>query len=307
MSNASRRGVSLAACLLASLALAASAAPAASAGTAPRRSKKVSKTLSAEAFGVHAPGLAAASFTYEDASPLPADAVEVVVHACSLCASDVQQCRGDWGPCLLPLVPGREAVGIVAKVGAKVKDLAPGDRVAVLLGTGLDSEADDDGADRSTLDALTTGAATRRLRVPARWAFGVPLELPSQQVAGLLGAGGAVYSQLTQRRLPKGSKVGVIGGGAASALALSLADALGMDTHSVGSGPQAAASAAAAAASAEEAAPAASEEAAADEDEVDDADEEDEEGGGLSPRWRWRRRLRRRTRCRVAAPAYGLL
>ena len=105
---------------------------------------------------------------------MQSDAVEVVVHACCLTVGDVQQCRGDWGPCLLPLVPGREAIGIVAKVGASVKGLERGDRVAVLLGTGLDSEADDDGADRGALDVLTTGAAARRLRVPARWAFATP-------------------------------------------------------------------------------------------------------------------------------------
>ena len=191
------------------------------------------------------------------------------MHACSLNAADAQQCRGDWGPCLLPIVPGREAVGVVGKVGAKVKDLAPGDRVAVLLGTGLDSEADDDGADRSALDELTTGAASRRLRVPARWAFGVPLELPSQQVCGLLGAGGAVYAQLTQRKLAKGSKVGILGSGAASALALTIADALGMETFLVGTG--AAPSAASASAAGESAG------AAADKDKDDQDDDEDDE------------------------------
>ena len=228
--------------LLLVCAMGAAASPAASGAAAPKRSKAKksasSKPLTVDAIAVSSPGLDLAAFTYEDTAPLAPDAVEVVVHACCLTASDVQQCRGDNGPCLLPLVPGREAVGVVSKVGASVKGLSTGDRVAVLLGTGMDSEADDDGADRSALDALTTGAAARRLRVPARWAFELPNDLPSLQAAGLLHVGGAVWAQLTQRRLPKGAKLGVVGSGAAAALAVQLAEAIGLEAYSVGSGGQ---------------------------------------------------------------------
>ena len=189
-----------------------------------------------EAIVVQEHGAAVEGYTYEETGELPADGVELVVHACALGAGDVQQLRGDWGPCILPLVPGREAVGVVARVGEAVKTVKKGDRVAVLLGTGLDSEIEDDGADRSALDDLTTGAAAHRLRVPARWAFPLPLGLPSAQAAGLLGAGGAVWSQLTQRKLPRGAKVGVLGTGAAAGLALQLADAMGYDAYSVGVG-----------------------------------------------------------------------
>ena len=45
-----------------------------------------------------------------------------------------------------------------------------------------------------------------------------------------------MYAQLTQRKLAKGSKVGILGSGAASALALTIADALGMETFLVGTG-----------------------------------------------------------------------
>ena len=220
-----------------------SASPAPSTAAASSRSKRSTKaaapkTREVEAVAISEPGLTTSSFTYEEAMPMQSDAVEVVVHACCLTVGDVQQCRGDWGPCLTPLVPGREAVGVVAKVGSAVKGLERGDRVAVLLGTGLDSEADDHGADRSAHDLLTTGAAARRLRVPARWAFPLPLSLPSVQAAGLLSFGGAVWAQLTQRQLPKGAKVGVLGGGAAAALALQLADAMGMEALSVGDKPR---------------------------------------------------------------------
>jgi len=235
-----RRHLALIALLVAFVpsAVAASPRPAVrSSGEKPRRAK-APKTTHVDAIAIQEHGLSLQPYTYEESSPLPKDGVEVVVHASCLNSGDLQQCRGDWGPCLMPLVPGREAVGVVAKVGASVKGLVPGDRVAVLMGTGLDSEADDDGADRSTLDTLTTGTAARRLRVPARWAFELPLSLPSTEAVGLLGAGGAVWAQLTARGLGKGSKVAVLGQGATATLALQLAEALGMETYAISDGAE---------------------------------------------------------------------
>ena len=218
-------------------ALSAPSRPAVKSGKSekPKRSKPP-VPLHIDAIAISEPGVRLQPFTYEEVGPLPKDSIEVVVHASCLTAGDVQQCRGEWGPCLMPLVPGREAVGVVVKVGEGVKGLAPGDRVAVLLGTGLDSEADDDGADRSTLDQLTTGAAARRLRVPVRWAFALPLALPSGQAAGLLGAGGAVWSQLTSRKLAKGTKIGVLGNGAVATLTTLIAEILELKPFAISDG-----------------------------------------------------------------------
>ena len=73
---------------------------------------------------------------------------------------------GEWGPVVLPLVPGR-GWGVVLGVGSAVKGVVLGQRVLASLGNGLDAEAEDDGADHPRLDDLTIGAATHRLRVPA--------------------------------------------------------------------------------------------------------------------------------------------
>ena len=141
-----------------------------------RKAKRTqpAKKLEVHAFAAESPGLELKDYTYEESMPLAADAVDVEVHACSLGSGDVQQLRGDWGACPLPLVPGREAVGVVTAVGSAVKGIAPGQRVGLLLGTGMDSENEEDGADRAALDAVTIGAASHHLRVPARWAFPLP-------------------------------------------------------------------------------------------------------------------------------------
>ena len=279
MAATRHRTIVLALCALCALIAHASPAPAAksSGGIKPKKKAKSAapKIVNIDCVALQEPGLAVSDFAYEEVGPLQPDHVEVVVHAACLTVSDVQLCKGDYGPCIMPLVPGREAVGIVAKVGAAVKGLERGDRVAVLLGTGLDSEVEDNGADRSAHDHAsvgTTGAVTKRMRVPARWAFDLPLGLESAHAAGLLSAGGAVWSQLTQRKLARGSKIGVLGSGAAGALAMQLSEAMGMEVYQVGNGPQPVE-----ATSTSAAPPAAAAKPETDEDEDDDDYDDDDE------------------------------
>jgi D-arabinose 1-dehydrogenase-like Zn-dependent alcohol dehydrogenase len=196
---------------------------------------KSAKKLEVHAYAADAPGLELRDYTYTEEVPLAADAVDVEVHACSLGSGDVQQLRGEWGPCVMPLVPGRDAVGVVVNVGSKVKGLVKGQRVAVLLGMGMDGEADD-GADRSA-DSMTTGAAAHHLRVPARWAFPVPATLPTAHATGLVSVGGAIWAHLTQQRLERGAKIAVVGEGTAGQLAVSLAGHLGYDVYQLSEEP----------------------------------------------------------------------
>lgn len=55
--------------------------------------------------------------------------VLVRVKACGICGSDVHGLDGSTGRRLPPIVMGHEAAGVVAKLGAQVKDLKEGDRV----------------------------------------------------------------------------------------------------------------------------------------------------------------------------------
>ena len=56
--------------------------------------------------------------------------VVVEVAACGLCGTDLHILQGEFAP-TLPIVPGHEFAGEVVAVGAQVRDLAIGDRVAV--------------------------------------------------------------------------------------------------------------------------------------------------------------------------------
>ncbi len=58
--------------------------------------------------------------------------IKVKLAACAICHSDILYADGGWGG-TLPAVYGHEAAGIVAEVGAGVKDLKVGDHVVVSL------------------------------------------------------------------------------------------------------------------------------------------------------------------------------
>jgi alcohol dehydrogenase, propanol-preferring len=70
----------------------------------------------------------------EDVPKPVADSGEVVVkiETCGLCHSDIHAAHGDWPfKPNLPLIPGHEAVGVVESLGAGVKEVKEGDRVAI--------------------------------------------------------------------------------------------------------------------------------------------------------------------------------
>jgi propanol-preferring alcohol dehydrogenase len=65
-------------------------------------------------------------------APVPGpDEVLLRVLACGVCRTDLHVADGDLPPLGHPIVPGHEIVGEVARVGARVTGLAPGDRVGV--------------------------------------------------------------------------------------------------------------------------------------------------------------------------------
>ncbi|MEY9835604.1 zinc-dependent alcohol dehydrogenase family protein [Streptacidiphilus sp. EB103A] len=67
--------------------------------------------------------------TVDDPTPGPRDVV-IQVSACGLCGTDLHILQGEFAP-RLPIVPGHEFAGDVVALGAEVRGLAVGDRVAV--------------------------------------------------------------------------------------------------------------------------------------------------------------------------------
>jgi threonine dehydrogenase-like Zn-dependent dehydrogenase len=78
---------------------------------------------------VHAPGRLSID-DVPDPAPLDHQAV-VAVDVCGVCGTDLHVLDGDYGVVTYPVIPGHEFGGTVVAIGAAVRDLRVGQRVAV--------------------------------------------------------------------------------------------------------------------------------------------------------------------------------
>ena len=61
-------------------------------------------------------------FEYDPGELKPHE-VEIDVHYCGICHSDLNVIDSDWGQTQYPVVAGHEVVGKIGKVGSRVKEL----------------------------------------------------------------------------------------------------------------------------------------------------------------------------------------
>jgi threonine dehydrogenase-like Zn-dependent dehydrogenase len=66
----------------------------------------------------------------DDPTPGPGEAI-VRVEACGICGTDIHVLEGDFAPTRYPIVPGHEFCGETVSVGSEVRNVKPGDFVAV--------------------------------------------------------------------------------------------------------------------------------------------------------------------------------
>lgn len=84
--------------------------------------------------------------------------VELAITHCGVCGSDVHTLTQGWGESKLPLVVGHEIVGTVIRVGNKVTEFKPGDRVGVgaQIGSCLSCRACKDGYENYCPNGIDT-------------------------------------------------------------------------------------------------------------------------------------------------------
>ena len=86
--------------------------------------------ITVNAFAAHEAGGKLEPFQYE-LPELGNEQVDIKVHYCGLCHSDLSMLNNDWGMSEYPLVPGHEVVGEIIATGSEVKDLKVGDLVGL--------------------------------------------------------------------------------------------------------------------------------------------------------------------------------
>jgi propanol-preferring alcohol dehydrogenase len=159
--------------------------------------------------------------------PVPepgAGEVLVAVAACGVCHTELDEIEGRTPPPRLPVVPGHEIVGRVARLGAGAARHRVGDRVGVgwihhSTGASDENLSPEFRATGRDVD----GGYADFLTVPERYAFPVPDVFDDVQAAPLMCAGAVGYRALKLARVEDGQRLGLTGFGGSAHLVLQLA------------------------------------------------------------------------------------
>jgi propanol-preferring alcohol dehydrogenase len=158
--------------------------------------------------------------TIRDPEPGPGQ-ILVRVRACGVCRTDLHVVDGELPNSKLPLVPGHEIVGVVAKLGERVERFAVGDRVGVpWLGftcgkcpyciSGRENLCDFARFTGYTID----GGYAEYTIADERFCFPVPVGYADAEAAPLLCAGLIGYRSLVMAG--EARRLGIYGFGAAA-------------------------------------------------------------------------------------------
>jgi len=156
--------------------------------------------------------------------------VLVKIHVCGVCRTDLHVVEGELPHVALPLIPGHQAVGTVARIGSAVRDLREGDRVGIawLQGTCGECEFCSSGRENLCLNAVFTGyqvngGYAEYAVVPARFAYPIPPIFSDDEAAPLLCAGIIGYRALRLSGIKPGQRLGLYGFGASAHIAIQIA------------------------------------------------------------------------------------
>ncbi|RPA77076.1 alcohol dehydrogenase GroES-like domain-containing protein [Ascobolus immersus RN42] len=170
--------------------------------------------------------------------------VDIKIHACGVCGSDVHCISGGWGQQNFPLCVGHEIIGTAVRVGEKVTLIKEGQRVGVgaQIGSCMECKQCKNGNENYCSKWIDTYGAKYEdgtvsqggygswIRAHEYFTFPIPDGLETENVAPMLCAGITVYSPLVRNGAGPGKKVGVVGLGGLGHYAVMLSKALGAET-----------------------------------------------------------------------------
>lgn len=183
-------------------------------------------------------------YKFERRDPGPHD-VQIDIHFCGVCHSDLHQVRDEWGGSKFPMVPGHEIVGKVISVGSSVKKFKVGDSVGVgclvdscrtcsSCGEGLEQYCENgfvgtyNSVEKDGV-TVTQGGYSTQIVVNEDFVLRISPKLPLDKAAPLLCAGITTYSPLRHWNAGPGKKVAVMGLGGLGHMAVKLAAAMGAE------------------------------------------------------------------------------
>jgi uncharacterized zinc-type alcohol dehydrogenase-like protein len=195
------------------------------------------------AYAAQEAGGSLSKFSYE-LGPLGSEQVDVKVHYCGICHSDLSMLNNEWGMTQFPFVPGHEIVGEVIATGDKVKKVKVGD----LVGLGWNSascmhcEQCMDGQHHLCYNLESTivgrhGGFADKVRGHWSWTVPLPKGIDMAKAGPLLCGGITVFNPIILAGVKPTDKVGVIGIGGLGHMALKFLNKWGCEVFAFSSNP----------------------------------------------------------------------
>jgi len=182
-------------------------------------------------------------FTYE-LPDLGSDQVDIKVHYCGLCHSDLSMLNNDWGMTRYPFVPGHEVVGEVVATGSEVKNLKPGDLVGLGWSSASCMHCNQCMSGNHHLCDTVEGTIVGRHGgfadyVRSHWSWAIPLPdgIDMKKAGPLLCGGITVFNPIILAGVKPTAKVGVIGIGGLGQMALKFLNKWGCEVVAFSSSP----------------------------------------------------------------------
>ncbi len=182
-------------------------------------------------------------FRYE-LSDIGEEQVDIKIHYCGICHSDLSMLNNDWGNTQYPLVPGHEIVGEVVATGKHVKNIKIGD----LVGLGWFSEScmhcDQCMSGNHNLCPTKEETIVGRhggfadyVRSHWSWATLLPKGIDMSKAGPLLCGGITVFNPILSSGVKPTDKVGVVGIGGLGHMAVKFLNKWGCEVTAFSSSP----------------------------------------------------------------------
>ncbi len=188
-----------------------------------------------------------------DRRDLRSDDVQVKIHFCGVCHSDIHQARDEWGGSIYPMVPGHEIIGEVIATGSEVTKFKTGD----LVGVGVmvdsccsckncnnDQEQYCNEGMTGTYNAMerdgvtiAQGGYSSQIVVKERFVLHISKKIDPAAAAPLLCAGITTYSPLRFAGVKAGQKVAVVGLGGLGHMGVKFAVSFGAEVTVISTSP----------------------------------------------------------------------
>ena len=169
--------------------------------------------------------------------PAPGDLV-LEVAACAVCRTDLQIVEGDLAARQLPIVPGHQVVGRLAKVGRDVVGWREGDRAGVAWLASTCGVCDQCQGGRENLCRAARftgwdvdGGYATQITVRADFALRLPDGFDDLAAAPLLCGGVIGFRARERSGIAPGGRLGLFGFGASALLAMQVARSWGCEIH----------------------------------------------------------------------------